>query len=429
VKKLMYGAAMLALLAVMGCGNSTIRSAEIYMQQNDGVNARRIINEGLPTIPNGSVKAEAYSMLAHITSEELMVLENQAKKANDEKDKESYFEKREEKIRQFNNEVNSSLQNGTEFSGTLDTLKENLWVDYFNSGVVWFNDTNQQNAAKKWSNAVLSFRLAWELDSVKHPMSASLIGQAELQQSNHQVSAVNWMKRAISNEIKDTPDYITRFNLANYYYTDTLWNDAVNYYNQVILLPEPKPDARYNPKDSIQARIYKKRQEDFKIKRTMSIANKAIALTQLGRNPEAMEAYALALKEDPNNSVLVYNLGQMYFNDALKDTTKGAAAKYSKAEELFNRVLAIDSTDNDARYLLGMTMFQEEKFVDAERILREYLKSNPKKTEALLMISAAIGNQINALGESKGHEAEKKALSLRLTEIQDEIKKTGASGK
>ncbi len=408
MKKCIYCIAIFALLAAMGCGNSTIRSAEIYLQQNDPANARRVINENLPLL-SGSTKAEAYYMLVKMTDNEIVALNTQAKKAQSAKEKDQkliaeLLEKRIDKFTQLNSEINFCIQSSNTYAGVLDTLREAHWIEYFNSGVSPFK-------AKKWNDAINAFKLAWSVDSIKssHKDPARLIGEVLLQQNANSEEALSWFHRAIAAEDKDKMDFLSRAGIANYFYSNEKWTDALNGYNTVLAIPAPA-----NPRSEADSA----RLESYINIRNQSIANKAICLDRLDRKKEAAECYEQALKVDSQNSVLWFNLGQRYFS----------ANEYEKAESALMNVLKIETADTDlivdTKYVLALTKFQKKDFVEAEKLLQAYLVVKSDNKSAWVTLTGAIANQFLVLDEKK--DAAKRAeLQKRLTAVQEEMKKRG----
>ncbi|MDK9701327.1 MAG: tetratricopeptide repeat protein [bacterium] len=396
--------ALLMAALVIGCGNQVIRSAEIYMQQNDLIKAREVINQGLPTLQPGKTRAEAYYFLAKMSNDEITTINARAKRdsADVAKQKE-HFDSRLRTINQFNIEADSSMKNDNSFKGRIDTLRTNLWIEYFNAGVAPFND-------HKWSNAIQAFRLAWYVDSTKND-PARLIGEALLQMERGE-EAVGWFTRAIKME-GSTPDFVSRMDIANFYYSKEKWEDAIGYFNQVIAIQASDKDDQ-------------QRQKMIKTVQSQAVANKAICLDQLNRTEEATRAYETALKAQPDNAVLWFNYGKRQFEVGVDDkTAKDEKTKrLLDAEKSFKEVIRIDANDADAMYLLGLTTFALEQYEDAEKWLRQSLKIKPDNKAAWMNLTGAVGNQIVALGD-KGNEAKRKELLRKLEELTAEKKKLG----
>ncbi|MCX7834469.1 MAG: tetratricopeptide repeat protein [bacterium] len=381
-------------LIVIGCGNQTVRSIEIYIQQNDFEAARRTANKDLPTMPDGKAKAEVYMLLAKMTNQDIEKLNAESKRDTLGKKQNELFERRMTLIQQFNHEVNQSLQNNLAYKGFLDTLKTNLWINLYNEGVEPYKNN-------KWDVAILHFTLAWTLDSSKTE-TGKLIGDAYISMKKGK-EGENWLKRTIAMEDKTKPDYSTRLNLGNYYFYEEKWEQAVQVYSEILSLPEPPKS------DSIKYKNY------LKIK-NQSLSNKAIALDQLNRSTEATKAYEEALKDQPDNDILWYNFGKRHFE----------SERYKDAEQAIQNVLRINPNDVDAMFLMGLIKFQLEKYDEAERYLSQVVKIKPEMKTAWVNLAGAIGNQIYTLTQEKNPDKVKlEALQKRFKEVNEEMKKRG----
>lgn len=378
----------------IGCGNQTVRSIEIYVHQSDYDAARRTAMNDLPTMPDGKAKAEVYSWMARITANEIDKLNSESRKEIDNQKQIELFDRKIQKILQINEEIQKSITMDKSFVGLLDTLKQNLWIIFFNAGVTPFNE-------KKWDIAVREYSLAWTLDSTKSE-AGKLIGECYLQQ-NKGILAENWIKRTISMENKNTPDYGSRYNLANYYFSEEKWEQAVQIYAELLALPAP------DPSDTNKLKSYQRY-------RNQSYANKAIALDQLNKSTEATKAYEEALKEQPDNDILWFNFGKRHFE----------SERYKDSEKAIQNVLRINPQDIDAKYLLALVKFQIEEYPEAERLLMEVVKEKPDLKSAWVNLAGAIGNQMVAVSAEKNFDRKKlEDLQKRLEYVRSEMKSRG----
>ena len=386
-------ALLLSALWLAGCGNQVIRSAEIYIQQNDARKAREVLNDGLPNLPPGKNRAQAYYFLAKLSSEQLTDVVKKYRKA-DETAQAELWEEQADLVKRLNLEMDSSLANGDFHKGKLDTIRANHWIEYYNYGVQPFND-------KKWVQAVRTFKLAWMIDS-KQADPARLIGEAMIQQ-NRGEEALEWLQRAIASERPAKPDFVSRITIGNYFYSKERWQDAIRYFDQVLALPTPAIERG----DSA-------RFKSFQTVQIQAVTNKAICLDQLNRAEEASKAYEAALRIQPDNVILWFNYGKRHFE----------ASRYAAADTALCNVLRLDPNDYDAMYLLGLTKFQREQYEEAERLLRTYLDQHPENKSAWVNLAGAIGNQLVQLGD-KGHDTKRKELQKRLLDVREEMKKRG----
>lgn len=108
-------------------------------------------------------------------------------------------------------------------------------------------------------------------------------------------------------------------------------------------------------------------------------------------NPLAYRAYALALKEAPENPEYRYHFANMAYN----------VGRFAEAEEIFSLVLDNNAADYPEVYLTrGKTRYQMGEFYSAIADLRKYIASQPKCAEAYFysaMSKTALKNYEDAV--------------------------------
>lgn len=98
-----------------------------------------------------------------------------------------------------------------------------------------------------------------------------------------------------------------------------------------------------------------------------------IAYRNKNRLIEAMEAYRQALSRDPENPVVMKNLGDAHY----------LQKEYSRAIDLYEKALQNNPRFQQARYSLGLAYYRLEKYKEALEEFEIFLQSNPKDEDAL----------------------------------------------
>lgn len=94
----------------------------------------------------------------------------------------------------------------------------------------------------------------------------------------------------------------------------------------------------------------------------------------------------LALEADPASINNLYVLGLVYLNEH----------KNKEANEVFNRILALDSRVVEAKWGLAETLRREHKIDQSETILNEIIKTNPDFSPAYISLAyISIRGQIS----------------------------------
>jgi tetratricopeptide (TPR) repeat protein len=113
---------------------------------------------------------------------------------------------------------------------------------------------------------------------------------------------------------------------------------------------------------------------------------KGSALDLSGRKTEAVQAYKAALKKFPKNHLLYYNLALTSFN--LK--------KYTDAEAALINALKLNPLHASSHFLLGMCMLAQEKRVQANLALYNFLLLEPKTKRSASALMALEDEWKNA---------------------------------
>ncbi len=132
-------------------------------------------------------------------------------------------------------------------------------------------------------------------------------------------------------------------------------------------------------------------------KRPEIVKNMALIYHQEGKYEEAEKALIEARKADPNDMNLLLTQMDMY----LKSNNMG------KYEELAKEALAKNPNDDVLLYNLGVTSYQAKKYDEAQKYYEKAIAINPKSENAYLnlailklMPDEGLTNKMNALGMS-----------------------------
>lgn len=132
-------------------------------------------------------------------------------------------------------------------------------------------------------------------------------------------------------------------------------------------------------------------------KRPEIVKNMALIYHQEGRYDEAEKAIVEARKSDPNDMNLLLTQMDLY----LKSNNMG------KYEELAKEALAKNPNDDVLLYNLGVTSYQAKKYDEAQKYYERAIAINPKSENAYLnlailklMPDESLTNKMNALGMS-----------------------------
>lgn len=96
--------------------------------------------------------------------------------------------------------------------------------------------------------------------------------------------------------------------------------------------------------------------------------NTGIALSELGRNEEAIEAYRQIIALDPKNPDSYKGLGRAYYN----------LHAYTQAIEIYRQSIALDDKDAGTFFYLGNSFFNLERYDEAIEAYRKVIALKPK---------------------------------------------------
>jgi len=130
-----------------------------------------------------------------------------------------------------------------------------------------------------------------------------------------------------------------------------------------------------------------------------------------GKKEEAKEAYKKAIELNPEEKAIPYNLGLVYYKDAVGDDVdeKQKMEALGEAAVYFEIVYDLDPEFKGIYDIYGLTLIHLKRFEDAEQLLEEGVKYFPDAPSIWTNLYVAYAN----LGKTKeAKEAEKIAKEL-----------------
>ncbi len=98
------------------------------------------------------------------------------------------------------------------------------------------------------------------------------------------------------------------------------------------------------------------------------VIDDGVYLFERGQYDGARQTFLYALEKDPTNADLCYNAGQCY--DRLGD--------WEAADNYYMRCLNLDANHAECRYALAVLMYQTKRKAEANRMIEEWLGSEPE---------------------------------------------------
>ncbi len=158
-----------------------------------------------------------------------------------------------------------------------------------------------------------------------------------------------------------------------------MYEEAIKYYDELLAMGY-KPGEMYY----LKAKAYSEMGDDTKYEATIKEGREkypsdGILITEelnmalkAGKNDQALNNLKLAVEKDPNNKVLQYNLGTIYYNLGDYDNLKGRSPYeedyveiMKSSEAAFKKAVELDSEYFDAHYNLGALYINHAKLIQA----------------------------------------------------------------
>lgn len=183
-----------------------------------------------------------------------------------------------------------------------------------------------------------------------------------------------------------------RVNLGNIFYTNKMYDKAIEQVN-LVLLEEPNVgDAYFLLGNVLKDRgdlnkaieVYKK-VIILNSRASEAFNNLGLAYNTLGRDKEALESFKKALELDPESLFALRNLADLFISKK----------SFPQALELCKRLLELNHYDVPGRVRLGIILAELGRFKESERVFKEALKLDAHSLEAMKNLGALYGNTGN----------------------------------
>jgi len=255
----------------VGCQSTSVRSAKIYMQQNDPVNAKKVLLEGAAINP---ADAELWYILGKVNVE-----------------LEEYVEM---------NEAFANCQELTDqFDEDIKNTRYEAWRVTYNAAVTPFNE-------KRFEDTIAMLEIALQIQ----PGDAETLkrmGLCYLQLDQYE-EAEKFLTEGLA--AMDTPDIASRYNLLIIYWKAEKYTESIDLIESILADHADEIDAS--------------RKVDV-------LQKKAFAYQQLDRKDDAIAVWDEAIQEMPDNPDFYYNKAILMHSMERYDD---AAIAYMKSIEL-----------------------------------------------------------------------------------------------
>ncbi|SFR48882.1 Flp pilus assembly protein TadD, contains TPR repeats [Robiginitalea myxolifaciens] len=122
-------------------------------------------------------------------------------------------------------------------------------------------------------------------------------------------------------------------------------------------------------------------------KKSEIVKNIALIYNQLGKNDEALAAYAEARADNPDDVNLVLNQANLYYQMGDKD----------KFKELMTEAAQMEPDNADLHYNIGVINMEQGNMEEARASFKKAIEINPGYTNAQLNLSTTYVNEGNSL--------------------------------
>lgn len=167
-------------------------------------------------------------------------------------------------------------------------------------------------------------------------------------------------------------------------------------------------------------------------KRAEIVKNIALIYLELGKENEALKAFADARAENPSDVNLVLNQANIYIrlNEKEGITDAQKAENRNQFKKLMSEAATKDPNNPDLYYNIGVINMEQKDYEGAIEAYKKSLAINPKYINAALNLSTtyinegnALVEEMNKLGNSKADTQKYDALKVK----KDEFFKKGAT--
>jgi tetratricopeptide (TPR) repeat protein len=280
---------------------------------------------------------------------------------------------------------NKSLSINNKFESKINVTKNKCFKDLYNKGVQYYNeyvkieDKKSDSAKEKIKSSIDNFTKA---TLVKENYTSNRLTANAYQFLGDNENNLKYLLRA--SEIK--PDTIQA------------WIDLGNHY--------------YNLEEYVKAAEYFKKGLDIDMLNAECLTMYAQSLNFAGKGEEAIKAFTDAMKQNPEEKALPYNLGLIYYKQALnlKLEDEQRTNLLKNAAQLFYKAYELDPEIKDIYILLSFTLIELKRYEEAIELLHHGTEIFPENH----MIWYNLGVGYARMGnEEKAKEAFKKSDQLK----------------
>ncbi len=304
---------MLAMVAMLtGCQSSYVRSAKIYMQQDDPENAKEVLQEGAEATPEdpavwyflGKVHAELKEW------EQMNEAFAKAKNLTDQYDKD------------------------------IKATRYEAWRQVFNAAVKPFNEGDFAKALEMFQTAQII--RPDEYETLKR------IGLCQLQLEEFEAAEQTFIT-ALEVDTTGT-DVATRLNLLNIYFADEEWRKVLEMADEIIEID----DSRMGD----------------------VVDRMAIAYQQMEQFDEAIVMWDKVIELNPEVADFYFNKGRLLYVTSANlpvDEEEKASEMMRQSADAFAQAVELNPEDEESRKFLVNTLFRLQDWQRLVDVLEPYL--------------------------------------------------------
>lgn len=330
-RNLLFWVVGLLLLTVLGCDSTDMTSAKVYLQQKNYEKAEEMLLLAYDKEPQNAEPAYLLAVEIYSRSKDWG------------------------KVAEY---LNKAEEIDPKYSDKIKIAREKYWVDNFNQGASDYNTMIKGEAEDKEKlsdETIASFENCILLNPEK-PETYGTLAQVYLFNGDFE-KAKEYMVLSVEKNPKDITSLV---NLGNVYFRDKEYDDALVYLKRAM---EVDP-SNLNAIKQI-AFVYDAKAEKAK---AAGEKEKAASLKDMAAN-----AYLDAIKVDPENTDLHYNLGVLYFQQE----------KFEMAASEFIKVSELNPTEVDGLFNAGLAFGRLKKFKEAEKYLEAAYELTPESLDVV----------------------------------------------
>ncbi len=289
---------VLSFMALMvGCQSSYVRSAKIYLQQDDPKNAKEVLLEGAQATPGDPA---IYYYLGKVHSD----LKEWA---------------------QMNDAFNKAQELTDQYDTDIKATRYEAWRQLFNSAVKPFNNSDFAKALEIFQVALVI--RPGDYETLKR------IGLCYLQLEDFDNAEATFLETLEADT--SNADIPTRVNLLNIYFTREDWQKVLDTANDIIAIDETKMG-------DVTDRM-------------------AIAYQQMDQTDKAIEMWDKVIALNPDVADYYYNKGRLQYVTAAnmdQEEKEASDAMMADAAATFAQAVALNPEDDESRKFMINALFR-----------------------------------------------------------------------